>query len=142
VPIDTAKEVVAKILASASAGSGRKGRVDRSDLGIDLKPLQDLETYFGIDINKGVLVNSVDRGSAAEKAGVQDAGHPAGGERQAVNVRFPEEVAAARKMIADLPIGSDVTMKLKRGGEELTVTAQTQKLEGAVGEEREFKTWG
>ena len=142
VPIDTAKEVVARILASASAGSGRKGRVERSDLGIDLKPLQDLETYFGIDINKGVLINSVDRGSAAEKAGVRTQDILLEVNGKPTNVRFPEEVAAARRMIADLPIGTDVTMKLKRGGEELTVTAQTQKLEGAVGEEREFKTWG
>src|SRR3712207_8641131 len=48
VPIDTAKEVVAKILASS--GKDQKGRVERSDLGMDLKPLQDLETYFGLDI--------------------------------------------------------------------------------------------
>src|SRR6266540_721958 len=51
VPIDTAKEVVAKILATASAD--RKGRVERSDLGIEFKPLQDLETFYDIDINKG-----------------------------------------------------------------------------------------
>ena len=33
-------------------------------------------------------------------------------------------------------------MKIKRGSETLMLTAKTQKLEGAVGEEREFKTWG
>ena len=37
IPIDTAKEVIAEILATATAD--KKGRVDRSDLGIDLKPL-------------------------------------------------------------------------------------------------------
>jgi serine protease Do len=146
VPIDTAKEVVAKILASASeganGGAGRKGRVERSDLGIDLKPLQDLETYFGIDINRGVLVNSVDRGSPAEKAGVRTQDILLEVHGRPTNVRFPEEVAAVRKMVADLPTGSDVTMKLKRGSEDVTVTARTQKLEGAVGEEKELKTWG
>jgi serine protease Do len=140
VPIDTAKEVVAKILASATPE--RKGRVERSDLGIDLKPMQDLETYFRLDINKGVLINSVDRGSPAEKAGVRTQDILLELNGKPVNVRFPEEVAAARKMIADLPIGSDVTMKLKRGSEDVTVTAKTQKLEGAVGEEKELKTWG
>src|SRR5688572_17267500 len=140
VPIDTAKEVVARILASASKDT--KGRVERSDLGMDLKPLQDLETYFGIDINKGVLINSVDRGSPAEKAGVKTQDILLELNGKPVNVRFPEEVAAARKMIADLPIGTDVSMKLKRGSEDVTVTAKTQKLEGNVGEERELKTWG
>jgi serine protease Do len=140
VPIDTAKEVVKKILDSANGE--RKGRVERSDLGIDLKPMQDLESYFGVDINKGVLINSVDRGSPAEKAGVRTQDILIEVNGKPTNVRFPEEVAAARKMIADLPIGSDVTMKLKRGTEDVTVTAKTQKLEGAVGEEKELKTWG
>jgi serine protease Do len=140
VPIDNAKEVVAKILASASAD--KKGRVERSDLGMDLKPMQDLETYFGVDINKGVLINSVDRGSPAEKAGVRTQDILLELNGKSVNVRFPEEVAAARKMIADLPIGSEVTLKLKRDSKEVTVTAKTQKLESKVGEEKELKTWG
>src|SRR3954468_4153966 len=136
VPIDTAKEVIAKILASASAD--KKGRVDRSDLGIDLKPLQDLETFYAIDINKGVLVNSVDRGSPAAKAGVKTQDILLELNGKPVNVRFPEEVAAARKMIAELPVGTAVTLKLKRAGETLTVNATTEKLEGAVGEEKEL----
>jgi serine protease Do len=140
VPIDTAKEVVAKILASATPD--KKGRVERSDLGIDLKPMQDLETYFAIDINKGVLINSVDRGSPAEKADVKTQDILLELNGKPTNVRFPEEVAAARKMIADLPIGSEVTLKLKRDHKELTVTAKTQKLESKVGEEKELKTWG
>jgi len=140
VPIDTAREVIEKILATATAD--HKGHVDRSDLGIDLKPMQDLETFFAIDIDKGVLVNSVDHNSPAEKAGVhpQDIllnvnGHP-------TNVRFPEELAPTNKMIADLPIGSEISLKLQRGKEILRLTAKTQKLQGAVGEEKEFKVWG
>ena len=31
--------------------------------------MQDLESFFAVDIDKGVLVNSVDRNSAASKAG-------------------------------------------------------------------------
>jgi serine protease Do len=140
VPIDTAREVISKILASAKPD--KKGRVERSDLGIDLKPLQDLETYFGIDINKGVLINSVDRSSPAEKAGVKTQDILLELNGKPTNVRFPEEVAAVRKMIADLPIGGDVMMKLKRGEKTVEVTAKTQKLEGAVGEEKELKIWG
>ena len=45
-------------------------------------------------------------------------------------------------MIADLPIGSEVDLTLKRGKEILHLTAKTEKLQGAVGEEKEFKTWG
>ena len=104
IPIDTAKQVINAILASAT--EDKKGRVDRSDLGIDLKPLQDLETYYDMDINKGVLVNSVDPNSPAEKAGVKTQDILLKINDTPINVRFPEEVAAARKLIADFPIGS------------------------------------
>jgi serine protease Do len=140
IPIDTAKEVATKIL---DTGKGdKKGRVDRADLGVDLKPLQDLEQFYGIDINKGVLINSVDRGSPAQKAGVKTQDILLEINGKPVNVRFPEEVAPARKVIADLPIGSDVALTILRGKETLKVTAKAEKLEGAVGEEREMKTWG
>jgi serine protease Do len=140
IPINTAKEVALAILRSASAD--KKGRVERADLGIDLKPLQDLESFYDIDINKGVLINSVDRGSPAALAGVkvQDILLEING--TPINVRFPEEVAPARKMIADLPIGQEVSLKLLRRGQIIALTAMTRKLEGAVGEEREMKAWG
>ena len=140
VPIDTAKEVIAAILKTAEPD--KKGRVDRADLGVDLKPLQDLESFYNIDINKGVLINNVERNSPAEKAGVKTQDILLEINDQPINVRFPEEVGPARKKIADLPIGSDAKLLIKRGRETLTLTAKTQKLEGAVGEEREFKTWG
>jgi serine protease Do len=140
VPIDTAREVVRQILASAT--SQTKGRVERSDIGIELKPLQDLESFYGIDINKGVLVNSVDRNSPAAKAGVKTQDILLEIDGRPTNVRFPEELAPVRKMVAELPVGTEVRLKLKRGHDDLELTAKTQKLEGAVGEERELKAWG
>jgi len=106
IPIDIAKECVAKILATATAT--QKGRVERSDIGLDLKPLQGFEQFYSIDINRGVLIESVDRGSPAAKAGVmaQDILLEMNGE--ATNARFPEEIAPLRKRIGDLPIGSEV----------------------------------
>ncbi len=140
IPIDTAKPVIASILATATPE--RKGRVDRSDLGIDFKPLQDLETFYDIDINKGVLVNSVDNGSAAEKAGVRSQDILLEINGRPTNVRFPEELVAVRRMIADLPIGSQVDLLVKRGKQDIHFTAKTQKLQGAVGEEKELVLWG
>jgi serine protease Do len=140
IPINTAKTVIAEILRTATPE--KKGYVDRADLGIDLKPLQDLETFYAIDINKGVLINSVDHGSAAAKAGVKVQDILLAINGKPVNVRFPEEIAPARKMIADLPIGQDVTLTIRRGKETLDLVAKTQKLESAVGEERELKVWG
>jgi serine protease Do len=140
IPIDTAKQVINAILATATPE--KKGHVDRSDLGIDLKPLQDLETYYEIDINKGVLINSVEPNSPAAKAGVKTQDILLRINDLPTNVRFPEEVAAVRKLIADFPIGSELVLTVKRGKENKEFTVQTQKLESEVGEEKELKDWG
>ncbi len=144
VPIDTAKLVISEILASATPD--KKGRVLRSDLGLDLKPMQDLETFYNIDIDKGVLINSVARGSVAEKAGVRTQDILLDLNDKPIDVRFPEQIAPARKLIAHLPIGSEVKLTLQRGrgksSKILHLTMKTEKLEGAVGEEQELKTWG
>jgi serine protease Do len=140
IPINTVKEVAMKILATAT--DEKKGHVDRADLGLDLKPLQDLETFYEIDVNKGALVNSVDRGSPAAVAGVKTQDILLSINDKPINVRFPEEVALAQKAIAALPIGEDVKLGVRRGRETVELTAKTQKLEGAIGEEKELKTWG
>ncbi len=140
IPIDTAKQVISEILQNAAPD--KIVHVDRSDLGIDLKPLQDLETYYEIDINKGALVNSVEPNSPAANAGVRTQDILLKINDLNTNVRFPEEVAPTRKLIADLPIGSDVKMTIKRGHDILELWAKTQKLESAVGEEKELKDWG
>src|SRR5690242_12909495 len=134
VPIDLAKEVITKILGTA--GPEKKGRVDRSDLGIDLKPMQDLESFFAVDIDKGVLVNSVDRNSAAAKAGVRPQDILLEVDGRKTNVRFPEELAPVRKMISDIPIGTEVELTLQRGKEVQHLKAKTLKLQGARSEER------
>jgi serine protease Do len=140
IPINTAKNVIAQILASAQ--TDRLGRVTRSDLGVDLKPMQDLEQFYEIDPNKGALVNSVDKMSPAAKAGLQPQDILLAINDRPINVRFPEEVAPARNRIASYPVGSTLRLLIRRGKQEMTLTATTDKLEGIVGEEREFKLWG
>jgi serine protease Do len=140
IPINIAKEVVAKILATATAD--KKGYVDRSDLGFDLKPLQGFESFYAMDINRGVLIESVDRGSTAAKAGVQAQDILLDLNGQPTNARFPEEIAPLKKRIADLPIGSDVKLSIRRGSQTVELSLKTEKLESAIGEEKEFKVWG
>lgn len=140
VPIDTAKEVIKAILDSAS--EEKKGKVTRADLGLDLKPLQDLESFYAIDINKGVLINSVERNSPAQKGGVKTQDILTELNGKPTNARFPEEIASVRKMIADLEIGKEVELVIKRGKETLHLKATPEKLTSALGEEKEAKTWG
>ncbi|HVT88148.1 MAG TPA: trypsin-like peptidase domain-containing protein [Tepidisphaeraceae bacterium] len=140
IPINTVKEVVAEILRTSA--DGKKGHVDRADLGVDLKPLQDLESFYEIDINKGVLINSVERGSPAMAAGLKAQDILLDINGKPINVRFPEEVAPAQKQIASLPVGQEINLTVHRGKETINLKTKLVKLEGAVGEESEFKTWG
>lgn len=140
IPIDSAKPVVEAILASA--GEGKKGRVMRGYLGVDFRPLQDLEAFYEIDINKGALISTVDRNSPAAKAGLKAQDILLSIDGQPTNVRFPEELAAVKDRIAGLPIDKPVTIVYRRGGAEQTATIKVEKLESKVGEEKEFKSWG
>jgi serine protease Do len=140
IPIDTAKQVIAAIEQSSKPDV--LGHVRRSDLGLELKPLQDLEAFYRLEINQGVLVDSVERGGPADTAGVhaQDILLDVNG--VPTNVRFPEELAPVRKQIADLPIGSDAELTVKRGSDILHLSAHTEALQGFFGEERAFPIWG
>jgi serine protease Do len=140
IPIDLAKRVATEILRTATPE--KKGSVTRADLGLDLKPMQDLETYYDIDINKGVLVNGVDRGSPAAKAGLKAQDIILSIDGKPTNVRFPEELAPTRQRVADLTIGQEVSIDLLREGKPTSVKLAAVKLESVVGDEREARAWG
>lgn len=140
IPIDVAKKVVGEILATA--GEDRKGRVTRAWIGVDFKPLQDLESFYDIDINTGALVSSVERNSPAFAAGIRPQDILLAINNVPLNVRFPEEIAPTRAMISNLRIGEPVKVKLRRGGSEMEVDVTPEKLESRVGEERELARWG
>jgi len=146
IPIDTAKPVIESIEKTAVVGADGTvtalGYVPRSDLGLQLKPLQDLEAFYHLELDQGVLVDSVDQDSPAEEAGVESQDILLAIDGRPTNVRFPEELAPVRKRIADLPIGSKVILTIKRGREILTLPAVTDALQGYYGPERAYPVWG
>jgi serine protease Do len=140
IPIDTAKPVIAAILATATPD--KKGFVQRSDLGMELMPLNELESFYDVNLDQGVLVNSVDRIGPYSDAGGKSQDILLSLNGQPTNVRFPEELAAVRKRLADLPVGVPVTLTVKRGKQILTLTATPVSLEGNLGDEKGFAQWG
>jgi serine protease Do len=140
IPIDTAKQVIASIEATATPST--LGYMPRSDLGLELKPLQDLEAFYHLEINQGVLIDSVQRGGPAESAGVRPQDILLELNGQPTNVRFPEELAPMHKRIADLPVGSVARLTVKRGDKILHFSATTEALQGFLGPERGFPIWG
>jgi serine protease Do len=140
IPINTAKPVIAAILKTATPT--KKGWVERGDLGIELRPMHELESFYDVDINRGVLVNSVDQiGPYADAGGKpQDILLAING--APVNVRFPEELAPAEMRLGNLGVGQSAQLTVKRGKEILDLTVKPAKLEGYLGEEKGFPQWG
>ena len=134
VPAETAQTVMQALL--------EKGEIVRSYIGLKLSPLQDLEDFFNLEMNTGMLVSAVDPGSPCDKAGLRpgDIILTLNGEK--MDGRFPEQLPPIQKKIARKPVGSVITLELKRNGKNLTVEAQTERLESRVGEQWAFEDWG
>ncbi len=133
VPSSTARDVMRRIVES--------GSVSRSYIGIVPGPMQDLESFFDIAIKTGMLIESVDPGSPAALAGVKPGDIVLAVNGENVDGRFPEQLPEIKHKIAELPIGSAVTLTLRRDeAPEIKIT--TEPLESRVGQERVFEKWG
>jgi serine protease Do len=154
IPIDTAKEVIKEIMTWK--------KVSRSYIGVQLQPLQDLEKFYDIPGNQGVLVASVEKNSPAEAAGLKAEDILLAVNDRPVNARFPEQLATVRKLISDYPIGTKLRLSVRRAGattraaaatstkpteplrgpEPRIVELTTEKLESVITEEKAINAWG
>ncbi len=119
-----------------------KGSVTRSYIGLKPAPLQDLENFFGIDANVGMLVDSVDPGSPAEEAGLRAGDIVLQMNGQPLDVRFPEQMPPVLHRISEYPLGKSLSFQVLRNGNELDFSVVTEKLESRVGERWAFEKWG
>ena len=134
IPANVAHRVVDRLTAA--------GSITRSYIGLVPGTLQDLERFYALALNTGMLINSVDPGSPAARAGLRggDILLAVGGQR--VDGRFPEQLPPIQDMIASLPVGSTVRLDVKRGNQTIEIPVVTEKLESRVGEEWAFEKWG
>ena len=134
IPATTAREVMEKLV--------RDGSISRSYVGITPGALQDLENFYALELNTGVLVNSVDTGSPAAKAGLRGGDIILTIEGAKVDGRFPEQLPPIQNLIASQPVGAALTFSVKRGTEIRDCSIVTEKLESRVGEEWALEKWG
>ncbi len=134
IPSNTARRIVEGLVAH--------GSITRSYIGLVPGTLQDLEHFYALALNTGLLINSVDPGSPAARAGLRGGDILLAIDGQRVDGRFPEQLPPIQNMIASLPVGSSVRLRLKRGGQTMEVPVITEKLESRVGEEWAFDKWG
>ncbi len=134
IPADVARRVTEDLISH--------GEVKRSYAGITFQPLKDWEELFGLDEAVGVLVASVEPGSPAAGAGLEAGDLMLAYADMELTVRFDEELPPLHAAIADTPIGTEVTIRLLRRGEERTVSLTTTETGKLMGERYEAEAWG
>lgn len=130
---------VARRVATDLVGAGA---ITRSYLGVRLHELQDLERFYSLASNNGVLIDGVDPGSPAARAGLRAGDVVLTLDGRKLDGRFPEQLPPIQQAIAGLPIGTTTALGVKRGSQTVEFTMQTEKLESRVGEEWAFEKWG
>ena len=134
IPSNVARRVVGELLAH--------GTITRSYIGIKPRTMQDLEHFYGLALNTGMLIDNVDPGSPAARAGLHGGDILLAINGQPVDGRFPEQLPPIQNLIASLPVGSTVHLDVKRGTQTLAVSVVTERLESRMGEESAFDKWG
>lgn len=109
VPSNMARTVVEQLINS--------GQVRRGQLGITVLRIPSEEaTRLGVTQGPGVVVYNVQRGSAADRAGLRR-----GDVITALNGNAVSEPNSFRNQIASTPPGSEVTLNIRRDGQEQQV---------------------
>jgi serine protease Do len=134
--------IPAKVARTVAATLVKSGAVTRSYAGIGFRELQDLERFYALSANTGVLVANVDVGSPAAKAGMRAGDVVLTLNGHKVDGRFPEQLPPIQQSIANLPVGTTIKLGVKRGDQVVELNAVTEKLESRVGEEWAFEKWG
>jgi serine protease Do len=134
IPINIVKEVARELID--------RGKVSRSWLGLTFQPVEELAQYFEAERVPGAIIRSVDPNSPAERAGIRagDVLLSYAGER--ISAQFTEELPSVYKRIADTKVGENVTLRISRDGEELTLGATTEEQGESSSSEMDCESWG
>jgi serine protease Do len=129
IPINMAKGILSQLK--------EKGEVTRGWLGVMIqKVTPELAKQFGLEESEGVLVAQVMEDSPAERAGIK---------REDIIIEFDRtrihKVNELQKIVADTPVGKQVSVRVIRGGREKTLEVEVGELkEEKVAKAGEFTT--
>jgi serine protease Do len=120
IPIDVASQVVDQLRSS--------GKVTRGRIGVTIQELsQELADSFGLSQPRGALISNVERGGAADKAGI---------EVSDVILKFDSKIvqnsADLPRIVAAIKPGNKVEVELWRKGQAKTVSVQVAMMPDEV----------
>jgi S1-C subfamily serine protease len=115
----------------------KHGRVARSSIGVEVRPL-----LRSSGLESGVLVNGVVPNSPAAGAGVEPGDVITSFDGQPVRVRWGEEMPEFNRLVLQTPVGKTVKVGLLRAGKELEVGLTTEERGRAREEDQEVLSWG
>ena len=133
IPINIVKQVSSEILVNK--------KVTRSWIGLHCQPLQELEDYFGTNLNSGVLISSIDSDSPAERSFLKAGDIVLELDGNPVSARFVEELPHFYNLIAQHEPGSELSMTVLRNDESFNFKVVTKQLGDLQGEDFECKDW-
>lgn len=119
IPIDVANKVQAQLV--------QHGKVTRGRMGVTIQEIdQALADSFGLKKPEGALVSSVEKGSPAEKAGVEP-----GDVILKLNDRAINHSSDLSAQVSDMAPGSVGKLQIIRKGEPLTLTVNVGEMKNA-----------
>ena len=133
IPANVVREVVAAIIAN--------GRLERSWIGVEVQPLQELEDFFAAR-SGGVLVSDVEPESPAESAGIRPGDLLVRVGDKEVTARFYEEIPLFYQLVAGFPADREVEIAFQRAGALQTVRLTPREYGRSSGGDFEVKAWG
>jgi len=134
IPINTVKQVSGTLI--------KHGKVERSWIGVHAQALQELEQFFGADLDRGVLVASVDPGSPAEEAGLTAGDIILKYDGKDVSARFEEELPDFYQLTATSPNDEEVDVVALVKGQEKHFKIVPRLLGDLQGTDFDFEKWG
>ncbi len=134
IPINTAKLVIERIL--------KDKMVERSWIGTEWQEIKEYRNYKNQPKLEGVLLSYVEKGSPAEKAGLQAGDLVYQINHTPVSAVYKEELPRVRKFIAEIPVGSAVGFSLQRGSSTKEIILNTSQRGKFDGNEFICERWG
>ncbi|MSP67071.1 MAG: DegQ family serine endoprotease [Alphaproteobacteria bacterium] len=118
VPVNMARSVMEQLVQYGEVRRGRLGIVIQ-----DLTP--DVAKAIGVEVTAGAVVTQVEKGSPAERAGVQ-----AGDVVTGLNGQPIRGFSDLRNQVGLMPIGATVRLDILRKGEKKTLSAKVERFQG------------